>query len=130
MKQPVIGTAVQKEVTVTPQNTAKALLSGALDVYATPSMIAMMECAAAECAAQFHDPEDTTVGTMVNIRHVAATPLGMKVTAEAKLIEADGRKMLFEVKAWDEAGVIGEGTHERFVVTADRFLAKANARGK
>ena len=105
---------------VTEQNTARAMGSGTLEVFATPAMVALMEAAAYRSVAEALEPGTGTVGTLMNIQHVSATPVGMRVTAEI-----DGRRLVFTVKALDEAGVIGTGTHERFIVADEKFMAKA-----
>ncbi|MBO5870386.1 MAG: thioesterase family protein [Clostridia bacterium] len=109
---------------VTESNTAQFVGSGSLKVYATPAMLALMEKAACEALKDVLGEGETTVGTLLNVKHLAATPVGMTVTATAELIERDGRKLLFNVQASDESGIIGEGSHERFVVLADRFTEK------
>ena len=119
------GTAA---LTVTDEVTAAAVGSGMLPVFATPSMIALIEKAAAESVAAGLDPGMTTVGTRLDIAHTAATPVGMAVLAEAELSVIDGRRLVFTVRAFDEAGEIGSGTHERFIVNAEKFLAKAEAK--
>jgi len=121
----IVGT---KELTVTKDKTAAAVGSGLLDVFATPQMIALMEATASESVAPYLDEGSTSVGTLVNVSHVAATPVGMKVRCESELTEVDGRKLTFTVKAFDECGLIGEGTHERFVVFSEKFMAKTNAK--
>ncbi len=115
-------------VTVTESNTADALGSGLLPVFATPSMIALMENASAKCAEPLLGEGETTVGTELNVKHVSATPIGMEVRCESTLTAADGRRLTFAVRAYDECGLIGEGTHERFIVKSERFLSKANAK--
>lgn len=115
-----------KEVVVTRELTAQNVGSGLLPVYATPSMIALMENTAFESVAQYLEEGCGTVGTSLNVKHVAATPIGMKVTCKTELVKVEGRALTFEVKAYDECGLIGEGTHERFIITEDKFLAKAN----
>ena len=115
-------------ITVTREVTAKVVGSGMLDVFATPSMIALIEKAAAESVAPELDEGMTTVGTKLDVCHTAATPVGMTVTAETELVEIDGRRLVFTVRAVDEAGEIGHGTHERFIVNAEKFLAKTNAK--
>ncbi len=109
---------------VTDANTALAVGSGSLKVYATPAMLALMEKTACEALTSVLSEGETTVGTLLNVKHVAATPVGMTVTATAELVERDGRKLVFDVKAFDESGLIGEGSHERFVVLSDRFTEK------
>lgn len=109
---------------VTDANTALAVGSGSLKVYATPAMLALMEKTACEALTSVLGEGETTVGTLLNVKHVAATPVGMTVTATAELIERDGRKLVFDVKAYDESGLIGEGSHERFIVLSERFTEK------
>ncbi len=104
--------------------------SGVVRVFATPMMIAAIEKTASESVAEALEEGRTTVGTLVNVSHVAATPVGMKVTVETELTEisANGKILTFHVKAEDEAGLIGEGTHQRAVVAKERFEAKAEAK--
>lgn len=99
--------------------------SGSVQVYATPMMIALIENCAAACVQDELPEGDTTVGTLINVSHVAATPVGMKVTATATLTAVDGRMLTFHVKAEDECGLIGEGEHQRVIVHTDKFNAKA-----
>lgn len=115
-------------VMVTDENTAKAMGSGELMVFATPAMIALMEKTAYESVAPYLDEGCGTVGTALNVRHVAATPVGMEVRCESQLIRVDGRALTFLVKAYDEAGCIGEGEHERFIVWNEKFQTKADAK--
>ena len=117
-----------KEITVTNENTAKTMGSGTLDVFATPAMIALMENTAYESVTAELEEGSGTVGTALNVKHVAATPVGMKVTCETELIKVDGRALTFSVKAFDEKGLIGEGEHERFIVFNEKFQAKADAK--
>lgn len=124
----VAGLTYTKETTVTEQNTAQAMGSGDLPVFATPAMVALMEGTAAACVAAQLEPGQTTVGTKVNVSHVAASPLGATIRCEAQLEATDRRSLTFSVAAYDEAGLIGKGTHERFVVDAEKFTAKANAK--
>lgn len=105
-------------------NSAAALGSGDLNVFATPAMIALMENAAMNAVAE-HLPEDsTTVGTMMEVSHSKATALNKEVSATATLEEVDGRRLVFKVIASDENGVIGEGRHERFVVNVEKFMSR------
>jgi predicted thioesterase len=122
------GIKGKKEITVTQDKTAKAMGSGTLDVFATPSMIALMENTAFESVAPYLEPGSGTVGTALNVKHVSATPIGMKVTCETELTKIEGRALTFLVKAYDEAGLIGEGEHERFIIFEEKFQAKANAK--
>lgn len=120
------GITGHQKTIVTVENTAKTMKSGTLDVFATPAMIALMEQTAYESVAGELEEGYGTVGTMLNVKHVSATPLGMKVTCESTLTKIDGRALTFEVKAFDERGLIGEGIHERFLVQNEKFQAKAN----
>jgi predicted thioesterase len=109
---------------VTDNNTAVSVGSGSLAVYATPSMLALIEKAACVALMGVLNEGETSVGTLLNVKHIAATPVGMKVSATAELIERDGRRLVFNVTANDECGLIGEGTHERFVVNSEKFIQK------
>lgn len=116
------------EVIVDEKNIASSLGSGAVDVFATPCLIGIMEEASQTSVAPYLEEGMTTVGTKLNVSHDAATPVGMKVRAESELIEIDGRRLVFDVKAYDECGLIGQGIHERFIVRLDRFMEKAKAK--
>ena len=105
-------------------NTAKIVGSGLLDVFATPMMIALMEKASCVAIENCLDEGMTTVGTLVNVEHLSATPKDMEVTVESTVTAVDGRKISFEVIAFDEVGMIGKGTHDRFIVNAEKFTAK------
>ena len=109
---------------VTDNNTAVSVGSGSLAVYATPAMLALIEKAACVALEGVLNDGETSVGTLLNVKHIAATPVGMKVSATAELIERDGRRLVFNVTANDECGLIGEGTHERFVVNTEKFIQK------
>jgi predicted thioesterase len=123
-----IGTKGSGEALVTEVLTARALGSGELPVYATPAMLLLVEETAWKSVAPQLEPGQGTVGTRLEMAHLAATPVGRKVRCETVLTEIDRRRLTFSAVVWDEAGKIGEGTHERFIVDNDRFLAKANAR--
>lgn len=123
-----IGIKGRKEITVTQEVTAQALGSGLLPVFATPAMVALMEGTAAESVEPFLEGGYTTVGTALNIKHTSATPVGMRVYCESVLTEADGRRLVFSVTAFDECGEIGGGTHERFIVKSEKFMEKAAAK--
>ena len=110
------------------EDTASEVGSGSLLVYATPCMVALMEGAACEAIAPAIPEDKSTVGTMLNISHLAATPVGMQVRAEAEVIEVEGNTITFQVSAYDESGKIGEGTHKRVIITTQRFLDKAYAK--
>ncbi len=122
------GIEGKETVKVTDANTAVAMGSGDLEVFATPAMIALMEKTAANSVRGELDEGATTVGTLINVAHVAATPKGAEVYCESVLTEVDGRRLVFSVKAYDNAGLIGEGTHERFIVFAEKFMAKTLAK--
>ena len=111
---------------VTEKNSAASMKSGELAVYATPSMIALMEQAAYKSVAPELEEGKGTVGTLMNVSHMSATPIGMQVTAKTELIEIDRKRLVFKVEAFDERGKIGEGTHERFIVDNEKFQEKAN----
>ncbi len=117
-----VSTVVERE------DTAYEVGSGSLLVYATPCMVALMEGAACEAIAEALPEDKTTVGTMLNISHLSATPVGLEVRAEAEVTEVDGNAITFTVTAYDEAGKIGEGTHKRFIISTQRFLDKAYAK--
>ncbi|MCI6242453.1 MAG: thioesterase family protein [Lachnospiraceae bacterium] len=122
------GIKGKQELVVTKENTAKAMGSGTLEVFATPAMIALMEKTAYESVAPELEEGSGTVGTALNVKHVAASPVGMKITCESELVKVDGRALTFSVKAYDEKGLIGEGEHERFIIYNEKFQAKADAK--
>jgi len=124
----IIGMKGEAFTDVERTDTAAEVGSGSLLVYATPCMVALMEGAACN-AIEAAVPEDkTTVGIELNIRHIAATPVGMEVRAEAEVTAVEGSIITFAVTAYDESGKIGEGTHKRAVVTSQRFLEKTYAK--
>ena len=119
-----VGLKHESQTVVSTTNTANTLGSGDMEVFATPAMIALMENAAMMAVAPHLDEGASTVGIEMDTSHIKASPIGATITASAELISADGRKLSFKVKAWDEQGVIGEGNHTRFVVDRERFLSK------
>ena len=119
-----VGMTAQVETIVEKEDTAQLVGSGDLLVYATPCMVALMEGAACEAIADCMGENQTTVGTMLNIEHISATPVGLEVRAEAEVTEVAGKVITFDVKAFDEAGEIGHGTHKRVVINAQKFLDK------
>lgn len=123
------GLKGRQQVKVSEENSAAVMGSGTLKVFATPAMIALMEKTAWKSVAEHLRQGEGTVGTALDIRHTAATPLGMTVTCESELTAVDGRKLTFHVVARDEAGVVGEGEHQRFVVNNEKFQAKADSKG-
>jgi len=119
-----VGLNASVETCVSQKSTAEEYGSGNMDVYATPAMIGLMERAALSAVA-LHLPKGyTTVGTAVNIKHIAGTPVGMKVKALAELIAVEGRKLTFKVEAFDGVEKIGEGYHERYIVSSQNFRDK------
>ena len=124
----LIGLTNTAKDTVTEENTALALGSGSLRVFATPALIRLIEVAASELVEKNLPPESTSVGISLNVQHTAPTPLGLTVRADVKIISVDGRKVTFDVVAFDERGEIGRGTHERFIVDRVKFQAKADSK--
>ena len=123
-----VGMTAQKSETVTHDNTAVKYGSGGVAVYATPAMIGLMEGTCLN-AVDPHLPAGlATVGTHLDVRHLAATPVGMTVRAEARLTAISGKKLSFTVEAFDEAEKIGEGTHERYIIDLAKFLQKTAAK--
>src|SRR5690349_20599301 len=106
---------------VSGEHTAPRVGSGAIAVLATPVMINLMEAAALAAVERFLPPGYQSLGTLLNVRHIAATPVGMRVTAVATLEKVDGRTLAFRVEAHDERELIGDGTHERVVVNVEKF---------
>ncbi|MBO1872033.1 thioesterase family protein [Lachnoanaerobaculum sp. Marseille-Q4761] len=123
-----VGIRGQKETIVTKQNTAAGIGSGSLEVFSTPIMILLMEESCFRSVSDKLDEGFTTVGISVDVRHLSATPLGMKVEIKSELIKIDGRALTFKVEAYDEKGLIGEGIHERFIVNNEKFQAKTDSK--
>ncbi len=119
-----VGMTGEATTTVVYENTAASVGAGGVKVFGTPMMIALMENASWHTVANDLDEGYVTVGTIVNVRHLAATPLGQHVRATAELIEIDGRRLVFKVEAYDEKQKIGEGQHERAIVNLERFLSR------
>ena len=116
------------EMMVDTTNTARAMGSGSLEVFATPAMVAMMEHAACLALEGALPEELTTVGVDMQVSHVSASPVGMKVWAEAELMETDGRQYTFEIEAFDQAGPIGKAVHKRASVKKERFMQKTQGK--
>ena len=125
-----IGTKCQLEQIVTNELTAAAVGSGLLPVFGTPYMIGLMENAAQNALIVFLEEGQGSVGTHLNVKHTAPTPVGMKVFVEAEItaVSENGKMIDFALRAWDEKGPIGEGTHTRAIINNERFLAKCNAK--
>jgi fluoroacetyl-CoA thioesterase len=119
-----LGRSATAQTTVTTYNTAQAVGSGQLDVFATPMLIALMEQAACMCLADKLASEETSVGVKIDVEHTAASPLGAVITATATIAVVTGRKIKFSVEAHDGQRTVGKGTHTRVIVDASRFMAK------
>jgi len=115
-------------ILVTEAHTAPRLGSGRAPVFATPAMVALMEAAAVTCIESQLDTGQETLGVHLDVEHIAATPVGLNVTATAELIERDGRKLTFKVEARDDRELIGRGRHTRIIVDSARFRAKVQAK--
>lgn len=122
------GIKGQEEITVNENNTAEALGSGSLTVFATPAMIALMEKTARLSVAPYLEEGQSTVGTLVNVKHLSASPVGMAITCKTELVDIDRRRLVFHVECYDTVGLIGEGDHERFIIDEAKFMAKADGK--
>ncbi len=116
------------EETVTQELSAEHLGSGSVAVLATPMMVALIEKTCRLSVKPYLEEGQETVGTHVDVSHVSATPVGMQVWCCSELVEIDRRRLTFKVSVYDDSGLVGEGTHERFVIDEDRFLRKAEAK--
>lgn len=128
MEQIAPGLIGQSELVVREENTARHLGSGNVAVLATPEMIRLMEKAAVAAVDHLLPDGQRSVGVAVNVRHLAATPVGMKVRAQAELVAVDGRKLTFRVEAFDEAEMVGEGEHRRVIIDLERFEKRVEAK--
>lgn len=130
MVSSMIATGIKgtRTVGVTDDNTAEAVGSGTLRVFATPAMIALIEATASLSVAPYLEGGTSTVGTHLDVAHSAATPVGMEVTCETELVEVDRRRLVFSVTVRDPVGEVGSGTHERFIVDDARFMSKAESK--
>lgn len=120
-----LGIKGRQETTVTAANVATNVGSGKVKVFATPMMISLIEKAAVLSIEPYLEEGQSSVGTHIDVSHCAATPMGMQVWAETEVIEIDRRRVTFSVKAYDERGLIGEGTHDRFIIDVEKFQSKA-----
>lgn len=125
-----VGLRGTGEDEVTVANTAKAFRSGALEVYATPAMISLIEEVCWKMVQKELEPGENSVGTKLDVEHVSPSPVGMVIRCNATLVAIDGRKLTFEVEVKDSNGLIGKGTHERFIVKKEAFMEKANGKLK
>ena len=123
-----IGMRGRAVAVVTEEDTAQAQGSGLVPVFSTPRMIALMEQAAVNAVQSFLLPGRTTVGTRLDVTHAAATPVGMKVTAEAEVTAIEGRRITFTVSAYDNEEQIGAGTHERAIIWTSKFLDRVQSK--
>jgi fluoroacetyl-CoA thioesterase len=131
MRQIPVGAKGTYSLTVTPAHLANQFKDAALPrVFATPMMVAAMENAALNAVRDYLDPGESAVGTLVNIQHIAATPAGHRITAEAEVTKVDGRRIEFKVSARDEIELIGDGTHERMVVDMNRLDQRLKAKAR
>ena len=122
------GIRGRQSVAVTPENTAKTMGSGTLNVFATPALVALAEKTCWMSVADALDEGCGSVGTKLELEHTAPTPVGMTVTCESELTAVEGRKLVFKVSLYDEKGPVGGGVHERFVVNDAKFAAKAESK--
>lgn len=128
MKELTAGIKGKATLNVSDNELAVNVGSGSLEVFATPVMVMLMEKASCSCVASYMENDEATVGTELNVKHLSASPVGSDIRAESELIEANGRELVFSVKAYDNSGLIGEGTHKRFLVFGGRFTEKAKAK--
>ena len=119
-----LGKTHTHEITVTSKDTAAAYGSGKLEVFATPAMVALMENTAIRCLEGDLEPGTDTVGIEINTQHTKATGVGQLVSCKATIIEIDGRRIRFEIDAWDEKGPIGHAIHDRFIIYREKFMSK------
>ena len=123
-----VGIKGEASTRVVQQNTAASYSSGALPVFATPAMIGLMEEAAHDSLLPYLEAGTGTVGLTVDIRHLSVSPVGSTIRAQSELVAIDGRKLSFTVQAFDDAGLIGEGKHDRFIIDVERFMKKAQGK--
>ena len=124
------GLAAELEHTVTDDDTASRWGSGLVPIFSTPALVGLMESAAVRALEGHLQPGQTTVGAHIDVRHLAATPVGMRVRARAELTAVEGRKLTFQIQAWDAVELIGEANHERFVIDEAKFVARVGAKRK
>ncbi|MBR3397622.1 MAG: thioesterase family protein [Lachnospiraceae bacterium] len=124
-----IGIKGIQELIVTKENCAGRIGSGELDVFATPAMLALVEKTAWMSVADELEKGEGTVGTKVSLSHSAPTPLGKKVRCETELVEIDRKRLVFNFTVYDDSGVVGSGTHERFIINSEKFIKKALEKG-
>jgi predicted thioesterase len=124
------GLIGEARLVVTEGDTAAHLGSGTVPVFGTPALVGLMEAAAVQALVGSLPAGQTSVGAGIDVRHLAPTPVGMRVRARAELVEAQGRRLSFHVEAWDEVERIGEATHERIIIDTERFVTRTRAKGR
>ena len=129
-KELAVGLKNEREMIVEKEHLACSKGSGAAKVFSTPDMLLLMEGTCFKLIEEYLSDEESTVGTMANFKHMAATPMGMKVRCECELIEIDRRRLVFKVDVYDEKEKVGEGIHERFIINKAKFEAKADRKNK
>ena len=130
MEELVPGLHAEVEHTVTDADSASNWGSGLVPVFSTPALVGLMESTAVAALTGRLAPGQPTVGAHIDVRHLAATPIGMQVRARAELMGVEGRRLVFKIQAWDESELIGEADHERFVVDEAKFIGRVQAKGK
>ena len=120
------GLVFEREHVVGQADTAARWGSGGLEVYSTPALVGFLEVTCQAGLLTYLEENTTSVGVQVNIRHLAATPVGMKIRSRAELTLVEGRRLTFRVQAWDEVELIGEGEHVRFIVNVPKFMEKVD----
>lgn len=128
MSELKIGIEGKASVVVNSDNTAMAYGSGGVNVFATPAMVALMEKAALSSVDSLLEAGYTTVGTKMEVKHMAATPIGMEVTATSRLVEVNGKRLLFNIEVRDEIDLVGTGIHERFIVELASFIKRVEGK--
>lgn len=124
------GLNAELEITVSEADTATRWGSGLVPVYSTPALVGLMESASVKTLEDCLPEDQTTVGGHIDIHHLAATPVGMRVRARAELTAVEGRKLTFKIEAWDDTEKVGEALHERFLIDTQKFVAKVQAKSK
>jgi len=122
------GLSAERFITVQDVDTAAQWGSGLVPVYATPSLVGLMESTAVEALKGHLQAGTTTVGARIDVRHLAATPVGMQVRAHAELVEVEGKKLTFKIQAFDAVEQVGEANHVRFIVDEEKFIARAKTK--
>jgi predicted thioesterase len=124
------GLTAEIEFIVSEEDTAAQWGSGLVPVFSTPALVGLLESAAVKSLEGKLPEEQTTVGIRIDVHHLAASPVGMRVRARAELVDVEDRKLTFKVEAWDEVEKIGQADHQRFIVNSDKFIARANEKSK